>query len=154
MAVFSFRMSIGSDIVAADATNFEDLLSEDSGAPHILPDQRAPRYGSVRKVALDGTIHRSGKRNLTLFWDYMSQEDFNTLLDTYWPNHETTQQVCIWTLNERGEYDAYNAIAERPEAQEHYAIWTGGGIRELNLRLWDLTPAKLSYDDSYDNSFG
>ncbi len=149
MAQFDFRIGIGWDL--DDVTNIEDIISD---APTVLDDQFVTPYGPVRKQALDGTITRSGKRNITWVWDHMTQADFNTLLDLIWPDGNSTH-VTIWTITERGTYEGYNAIAERPYPGEHYRHAFGGDIVDLRIPLWDLTALPFSFDDSFDfASFG
>lgn len=148
MAQFNFKIAVGWGQTAP--TNIEDLITD---APHILFDQLVPFYGSVRKQALDGTIHRSGRRNIAWAWDHITQADKLILLSTIFPNREPSQQVTVSTLDANGSYTLYNAVAEFPQPQEHYSLWIGGDVRDFTLPLWDLVYLDLSYDDSYDASF-
>lgn len=144
MAQFGFCIALGWDV--DDAPNIETFITD---APTVLDDQFVAPYGSVREVALDGSITRTGKRNIVWVWDHMTQADFNTLLDTFWEDSNSTP-VTIWTITERGTYEGYNAIAERPYPGEHYRHAFGGDIVDLRIPLWDLTFLPFSFDDSFN----
>lgn len=149
MTMYSFGISVGSGVTSP--TNVEDLLVH-TGAPHILPNQRVPIHGGVRKMTIGGKIRRGGKINHRWQWDYMSQDDFNTLVAAIWGS-QTSVTVSITTIDETGTYQTYDCIAERPQPEEHYSLWMGGAVRDLVVNFWDLR-LHASFDDSFDLSFG
>lgn len=152
MAEHGFKIGVGWGLAAP--ANIEDILSTDATAPTVLDDQFVAPHGPIRHVAIDGTITRSGKRNVTWIWDTMTQTDFNTLIDTIFVDGSSSQHVTIWTLTVRGDYMGYNCIAEYPYPGQHYRHAVGGSIENLRLDFWDLREVRLSYNRSYNSSFG
>jgi hypothetical protein len=145
---FGFKIAVGWD--QFDPPNIETIITD---APTVLYDQRITVRGGIRKQAIDGTIHRNGWRNHIWRWSYMSQEDFNTLIATIWEDADS-QPVTIWSIDETGTYIPVNATAERPYVGEHYQMWAGGAIRDLEIHFWNLQTVYFSFDDSFDDSFG
>lgn len=147
MTLMSFAISNGSNIPSP--ANIETLVTH---PPTTLPDQQAAFLGGVETILASGASRRDGRIDHVWTWDMMSRTDFNTLMTFLFGGRLTNSAaVSIITLDEEGNYTAFNARVHKPHPGTEYSASPGDWIRDLRLRFTGLvTYGSFSSDFSLD----
>ena len=145
----SFAIAVGHD--AASPANVETIVSE---PPHVMPAQLASYSGPVKRMLRSGATRRDGFISHRWTWDYMSRTDFNALITALFGGFTVSSAaVTIVTLNEAGNYAAFNAYVDKPVPDEDYRIADAGGgywLLDVVLRFNNLQAISAIGEFTYE----
>jgi len=135
------------DATLAALKNVETVVTH---PPHVLPQQRIPLLGPVRKQTLDKAVHRVGSINVDMQWDLMFLADLNTFILTEWGDYLTASKALYasW-LDESGHYSPFSVTLERPVEGEHYTVADPVHVRELRVPGYAWTLQSVTKTSNY-----
>lgn len=126
----------------ANLTNIETTVS--TTPAHVLPANRVPLAGPIRRVTLDRKVQRTGSIDVALQWDIMKTSELDALIRAYWTDYTTiTVSLYVTAIDETGYYSPFSVNLERPYQGDNYNLDNGTWARNItaNGLNWVLQSA-------------